>query len=511
MTDDAAAPHSGRAIARNTLFNLLGRGIPLLVGLLVLPFVVRGLGEARFGLFAIGMAVISSFFVFDLGLGRAVAKYSAAYRASKQEDAIPPLLWSAVLLQLGLGSLAGLAMAAITPYLVENVLEIAEPMWSEARRVFYLLAATVILALTEYSFAGALEGYQRFGAINAVRAPLNTLSLLFILWVAQTGNSLALFFAFVLATRVLLILLLLGISVRTIPGLFKRMRPTRQSIAPLVHFGKWVTVSNVVAPALLYADRFLLGSLGGMAQVAYYTAPFQVVERLLIIPGTLTSTLFPAISALDQTDARHDVQRLSGETLHYLLCIMGLIGVGLSGVAPWLVWVFFGEAYLEPSLAVFRILVLGFSINALSYVPFSVIQGCGRPDITAKLHVIEFPIHLLLLAIGYHLGGLPGVAWAWTLRVALDGALLLIVCLRLGWMDSRVLRELPVGRNATVLLLAGFGLSFVPWDAGLIEMGAGGLVLVGTVLYTVLLGLRPMDRARIVAFLRSRTTAHGGN
>ncbi len=41
---------SGSLIARNTLLNLIGQALPLLVGVVTIPLVVHGLGTERFGL-----------------------------------------------------------------------------------------------------------------------------------------------------------------------------------------------------------------------------------------------------------------------------------------------------------------------------------------------------------------------------------------------------------------------------------------------------------------------------
>jgi len=42
-------------------------------------------------------------------------------------------------------------------------------------------------------------------------------------------------------------------------------------------------------------------------------------------------------------------------------------------------------------------LAVGVFINSLAYVPFSLLQGVGRPDLTATLHLIELPLYLGLL------------------------------------------------------------------------------------------------------------------
>ena len=59
-------------------------------------------------------------------------------------------------------------------------------------------------------------------------------------------------------------------------------------------------------------------------------------------------------------------------------------------------------------------------INSLAFVPFGFIQAAGRPDLTAKLHLLELAPYLGLLWLGMVQFGLQGVAMVWTGRVAVD-------------------------------------------------------------------------------------------
>lgn len=41
---------TGSVLARNTVLNLIGQGVPLLVAVVAMPFVIQGLGVERFGI-----------------------------------------------------------------------------------------------------------------------------------------------------------------------------------------------------------------------------------------------------------------------------------------------------------------------------------------------------------------------------------------------------------------------------------------------------------------------------
>ena len=60
----------------------------------------------------------------------------------------------------------------------------------------------------------------------------------------------------------------------------------------------WMTVSKIiVAPMIIYLDRFLIGAIISAVAITYYITPYEVVTKLLLIPGALTGVLFPAFAA----------------------------------------------------------------------------------------------------------------------------------------------------------------------------------------------------------------------
>ena len=79
--------------------------------------------------------------------------------------------------------------------------------------------------------------------------------------------------------------------------------------------------------------------------------------------------------------------------------------------------------------------------NSLAQVPYSFLQGLGRPDITAKFHLAELPFYIGLMWILVNNIGIAGAAIAWTLRVGLDALLLFGVSWKLHRMSLRVLLE----------------------------------------------------------------------
>jgi len=224
----------------------------------------------------------------------------------------------------------------------------------------------------------------------------------------------------------------------------------------LFNFGKWVMVSYVLNPVVAYADRLYLGTIG-MASVALYTGPTQIVERLLILPTTLSATLFPAISALDGEGRRDAVRTITARAVKALAAVLGTIVVVMIATAREIVWVMLGEEFLATSVVVFQILSVGLLLNGVALIPHAALQACGRPDVTAKLHAAEAPVHLVVMILLATVWGVTGVAVAWVIRVGTDCLLLLFFAWRLGAVCPRTMLRGRLGRVGVVLVVAAFG------------------------------------------------------
>ena len=93
------------------------------------------------------------------------------------------------------------------------------------------------------------------------------------------------------------------------------------------------------------------------------------------------------------------------------------------------------EAIPEIVLAL-QILAPGVLANSLAFVPFSVLQGLGRADVTGKLHLLELPVHVAVAWFCISRWGIVGAAGAWSVRTVLDAGLLFFAAHRLSVRDA---------------------------------------------------------------------------
>src|SRR6185369_13342225 len=205
---------------------------------------------------------------------------------------------------------------------------------------------------------------------------------------------------------------------RAMPDLRSQIAFDYQQARPVLHFGGWITVSNLVSPLMANMDRFLIGSLLSIGAVTYYSAPFDMVTKLFLLVGALGSVLFPAFTMSHINDRARMVLLLRRGLKYVFLAVFPLIFV-IVAFAPEGLRLWLGGNFGEESGAVLRWLALGVLVNSLSLIIALLIQAAGRPDITAKFHLIELPIYLGLVWWLIRTHGIDGAALAWSARITL--------------------------------------------------------------------------------------------
>jgi O-antigen/teichoic acid export membrane protein len=175
---------------------------------------------------------------------------------------------------------------------------------------------------------------------------------------------------------------------------------------------------------MVYFDRFLIGALVSVTAIAYYSTPFDIVMKVLIIPGAFVGVLFPVFSSTFMEDPQKSA-KIYNSGLKIILLMLYPISLAIVTFAKEGLLFWIGSEFANHGFRVMQLLVIGVLINGVAYIPFTFIQGVGRPDVTAKLHLVEFIFYVPCvwwLVTSY---GIVGAGLAWVVRSSADAIYLL--------------------------------------------------------------------------------------
>src|SRR3984957_4484367 len=461
---------NARLLSRNWALNLLGWVVPLSVAFVAIPYVVRGLGPERFGVLSLASALLGYFGIFDLGLGRATTKVVAECLARDDFARLPKVVWTSLWSQAVLGLGGTLATLLLIPILVNHLLKISPHLLAETRTSLFVLSASLGVVLAGNALRGVLEAAQRFDVVNYVKVPANTSMFLLPAVGVFFHLSLPGIVGLLVAARIAATVAYLAVCLRFFPALRGHYLPERATLRPLLVYGGWVTVSNLITPLLSYVDRFLIGSLVSMSAVGFYSAPYEAINRAWVVPATLAATLFPAFASLEAAGAQCELEDLCVRSLNALLLIstpsLLLLAVFAKQILRW--WL--GAEFAAQSAVVLQLLALAMLINSAALIPFSLLQGVGRPDLTGIFSLVEVIFQATLCWVLVKDFGIVGAALAALLRAVLDATLMFGAVF---WLDSLSFPNLlQRGLNRTLAAVSILGASL-----GLVWIARGPLLL----------------------------------
>jgi O-antigen/teichoic acid export membrane protein len=248
-------------------------------------------------------------------------------------------------------------------------------------------------------------------------------------------------------------------------------RPSKSWSKSLAAYGWWTSLSGATSPLIFNLDRFMISSKLGSSEVAFYNIVYNLVMKVQILPGSLSSVLLPRMSQHDAGDRRMLAEKS-------LFVLAGLLAPALASLAlliePFLhLWL--RRDIPSDILSVSQILLVGIWFNALAVIPYISLQSEGKPSVIARIHLLEIApfVACLWLAITYL--GLTGAALAWTLRAIADSLALFyaaastrMIAIKLAppllvilaaiiatfWLQPSFLIRIPCATCVAVLLLA---------------------------------------------------------
>lgn len=418
------------SLRSNVLWNLAGAGLPLVVGAALFPYLVRSIGVEAFGVLTLIWALIGYFSLFDLGVGRALTQQVAQKRVAGRVAEVPALVKTGLLFAGAMGVLGGVVLALAVEPLAARGLKVSPTLHADVVRALLIAAVAVPFTTVTVGLRGVLEAYEDFRAVNLLRMALGVATFgLPAVSVLCFGPSLTWIVALLMAARLVFVMAHWMLVRRHLSSDLGSARAGRQELRQLLSFGAWMTVSNIISPLMVTADRFVISGVLGAAVVAYYTVPSELLLRVLILPGALTGALFPRLASLIATDIR-SATRLYHRSLLLVAAVLVPISLALAFGAHWGISLWLGEAFADRAAPVASILALGLLLNGMAFVPFAAVQAAGLARATAQLHVAEAFVYFPLLIVGLHAFGLAGAAFAWTARVGIDLVLLLVVARR---------------------------------------------------------------------------------
>lgn len=408
---------------RNISWNFLGYALPVLVAILMIPVLLRHTGLERFGVLSLIIVIIGSITIFDFGITRSVTNSVRKYLDEQNAPSMLTVIKTGWFIITVVILLVSVLFWVESKWIALHLFNVTtQEIRDEVSGAMEIIAFSLPFVIAQTVFVGVMEAFGAFKKISIGKAPFSVLMYLVPVIISFYTPSL---FWLTLSLCVLRCIMavafyaMMSSEIRKVtPASVFSVPMTKEITLELVKYGGWISVGNIIAPIILYIDRFFVASIVGAAAFAYYTTPYDVVSRVAIVTVSACGVLFPVLVSKISTDVRSANSYFNKVVLGIfaVLVVPAVAGIFLS---KWFLSVWISPDFAEHSWMIFSLFLVGYLLHGLVQPAFIWIQACGKPWIMALSMVIDLMLYVIYLPWMTHKYGIIGAAIAWNIRVAL--------------------------------------------------------------------------------------------
>ena len=332
----------GNQLKAGAILNYVVIILNTLVGLLYTPFMLRMMGQNEYGLYSLVASVISYLTILDLGLGNAVIRYTAKFRAENKQEEQYEMFGMFFILYLIIGVLALFAGSAL--YLnVDNLFgdTMSALELDKARIMMLMLIFNLAFTFPMSIFGSVITAYERFvfpRVINIVRILLNTIVMICLLKMGYKAV------AMVIVQTIFNVLTLLLNFVYCKKELKIKMyfRKFNWSfLREVAIYSFWIFLNVIMDKIYWSTGQFVLGAMVGTAAVAVFAVAIQLQNMYMQFSSAISSVFLPKVTSIVSTnDDRRVISDLFIRTgrIQYIVMAFILSGFIVFGKQFVLLW-----------------------------------------------------------------------------------------------------------------------------------------------------------------------------
>jgi len=415
----APKDHHLVTIARNVGTRYLAIAVEMLIGLVMLPFNLRHLGQEAYGLWMLTAGVTIHFSVLDLGYGSAVVKFIAQYRAHRDARALNEIASTMFYVYAAIGVAAYLVVIALALNF-QHFFRIT-PEQAELGKWILLIVGVNIACNFPFSvFGGVIDGFQRYDRNNIVAIVTSVCVAIANAAVLLAGYSLIGLVAATTSVRLLAYGVYRMNAYRIYPPLRIRASLFRRSrLREVTGFSIYSLLIDWANKLNYELDEIIIGVFLGSAPVAVWAVADRIISGIQRLTNQVNGVLFPFIVDSDQTQRVERLQRLLLEGTRLSVATVVPIAVGLILLATPLVHAWVGPKMLG-SAPIIQLLAIVVALRVGNATATTLLKGAGRVKYLAAVNLSTGLANLVMSALLVKPYGLVGVAVGTLVPVAVS-------------------------------------------------------------------------------------------
>ena len=388
------------------------------VGLLYTPYMLRLMGQSEYGLYSLVASVIAYLTVLDLGLGNAVVRYTAKYRAEgRTKDQYE--MFGMFLVLYSIISIVAL-IGGMGVYLNVDTMfgsTMTDVELSRARVMMLILVLNLVFTFPMSIFGSIMSAYERFvfpKVINIIRIILNTAIMIALLEMGYKAIAIVILQTFFNLTTLVINYLYCKYKLR-IKIMFARFQWGFLSEVAIYSF--WIFLNVIMDRVYWSTGQFILGIVSGTVAIAIFAVAIQLQGMYMQFSTAISNVFLPKVTGM--VTLRNDDKEISDlfiRTGRIQNIVMAIILFGFIVFGKQFIMLWAGENYKD-AYPITVLFFVSLYIPLIQNLGITILQARNQMKFRSLLYITIAVVALILQYYFAQLWG--GIGCATAIAVAL--------------------------------------------------------------------------------------------
>lgn len=384
---------SGKSVIRNVFYGSLTWFLPLCISFIATPIIVRSLGNNDYGIYALVLGFIGYSFTFSFG--KAITKYIAEYRNTRDSDKITDVISASFVLNCVIGLVGVTLICLMTPWLVRDVFRIEAASQDKTITAMYVGAAVIFVSMLNTLFSSMLQGLHRFDIYSKIFTASGFVSIGGNLVLALMGCGLVALLLWNLITLAIFGVVYAVVAKRNLPEFRLRLSFDRATVRTVLGYNAGIVGYQLAANILLLFERGWITQRLGSESLTYYVVPMTLGMYLHGFVSSLVQVLFPLASELNND--REKLLKLYTKATKIISMISAFVMMSVIVNSKLFLHLWIGESFVENSSDLLVLHMITFGLAAILTVSWQMSEGLGFPHYNFGLISICLVISVSLM------------------------------------------------------------------------------------------------------------------
>jgi O-antigen/teichoic acid export membrane protein len=406
-----------RMFQTHVVISALAQAYALVIGMVMLPILLRLLGPEAYGLVALYLIAQTWFQFFDFGFGAALGRETARQSTgtSKTLD-LWRLLRSLEAGYLLFGLLAAGIGAAGAGWLATNWLKLDATPSTIAENAIALLAVAVPLRWCGTLYTNVLIGLERHFAVAIYMALSATarfaLSVPIVLW---TDQPLIAFFAYQVALAAFEAAMLAALAYRWMPTHANEpLQPSWSALQNVKRFSGALAGVTILWFSLTQIDKIVLSNALPLADFGKFALASTLAGGLLLIVSPFAQPLMPRLTRMLEEGRRSEALLTYLQTSRWVALAVIPTTCLIAIFPEQILWVWTGNLTLANETArVLQLYAISNGIAAIGSTAYFLQYASGNLRLHLMGHLVIASLGIPAIFIGASYAGPIGTGLAW--------------------------------------------------------------------------------------------------